>query len=42
MYVCMCACVKIECKKKRMIQKVFQIQEIFNSLIKRIPVIEVS
>ena len=35
------ACVKIECKKQRMMQKVFQIQEIFGSLIERIPVIEV-
>ena len=30
----MYVCVKFECRKKRMIQKVFQIQEIFNSLIK--------
>ena len=36
------ACVKTECRKKRMIQKVFQIQEIFNCLIKRILAIEVS
>ena len=41
-YVCMCVCVKIECSRQRMIEKVFQIQEIFDSLIKRIPVIEVS
>ena len=34
--------VKIECRKQRMMQEVFQIQEIFNSLIKRISVIEVS
>ena len=39
-YVCMC--VKTECRKQRMMQKVFQIQEILNSLIKRMPVIEVS
>ena len=41
MYVCV-LCVKIECRKQRMMQKFFQIQEMFNSLIKRIPVIEVS
>ena len=38
----MYVCVKIECRKQRMIQKAFQIPEIFDSLIKRIPVIEVS
>ena len=42
MYVCMYVCVKIECRKQRMMQKVFQIQEIFNSLIKRISVIKIS
>ena len=39
---CIYVCVKIECRKQRMMQKVFQIQEIFDSLIKRIPVIKVS
>ena len=29
-YVCMCVCVKIECRKQRMIEKVFQMQEIFD------------
>ena len=38
----MCVCVKIECRKQRMMQKVFQLQDIFDSLIKRIPVIDVS
>ena len=42
MYVCMCVCVKVEYRKQRMMQQVFQIQEIFNSLNKRIPVTEVS
>ena len=37
-----CVCVKIECRKQGMMQKVFWIQEIFNHHIKRIPVIEVS
>ena len=39
MYVHMC--VKNECRKQRMMQKVFQKEKVFNSLIKRISVIEV-
>ena len=38
----MYVCVKIECGKQRMMQKVFQIQEIFDSLITGIPFIEGS
>ena len=41
MYVYMYVCVKIEFRKQRMMQKVLQIQEIFDSLIKSIPVIAV-
>ena len=37
-----CMYVKIECRKQRMMQKVFWIQEIFDHLIKRISFMEVS
>ena len=43
MYVCMYVCGgEIECRKQRMMQKLFQKQKIFDTLSKKLPVIEVS